>query len=507
MSSHIIFVISFCLAACIISLYTLVILSVFLFIILIKLKEGIFLKTQNTTLITLTLGLGALIGTLNITMFNVALPIMMTYFQTSLATVQWLTSGYMLAAGMIIPTAGFLGKRFGYKRLFCFILFCVLLLSILGAFAWCIEALIVVRFFFGLTGGLLSPLSLAMLYQVMPAGQQAKAASTWGMANIMGGMLPACLSGVILSIANWKFLLLFNIPFALLTLLLSIKLLPKDTQTEADKLDVPGLLFTSLGSLVLLVSFSNLSNWGLSVQLLVGVAIGFSFLFAYFITSRHKTNALLNLRVLKYPRYVAALIASGINVIAIYMITFLMPLFLQSGLGVSPLMTGIIMLPASLFSIFAMPVATKLYPKMGERLLIVLGIVILLIGSAPFLIATPATPVLFIALAMCVRSCGMGAINLVSTNAQMSDIPPELSGYASSLTNWLHQILNAMTVGIAGNIADLRIQQFGASNPDSLALAYTSTTNLMMMASCLLLVAIIPIAMKFFRSKAEMRSV
>ena len=204
---------------------------------------------------------------------------------------------------------------------------------------------------------------------------------------------------------------------------------------------------------------------------------------AYFLTSRHKNNALLNLRVLKYPRYVAALIASGINVIAIYMITFLMPLFLQSGLGISPLATGFIMLPASLFSIFAMPVATKLYPKIGERLLIVIGIIVLLIGSSPFLIATPTTPILLIAFAMCVRSCGMSAINLVATNAQMSDIPPELSGYASSLTNWLHQILNAMTVGIAGNIADLRIQQFAADDPNILALAYTNTTNLLMLVS------------------------
>ena len=99
---------------------------------------------------------------------------------------------------------------------------------------------------------------------------------------------------------------------------------------------------------------------------------------------------------------------------------------------------------------------------------------------------------------MSVRCCGMGSINLVSTNAQMSDIPPELSGYASSLTNWLQQILNAMTVGIAGNIADLRIQQLGSANPDAMALAYTSTTNLMMMASCLMLMAIVPIAMKYF---------
>lgn len=135
---------------------------------------------QNLSLITLTLGLGALIGTLNITMFNVALPIMMTYFDTTLATVQWLTSGYMLAAGMIIPAAGFFGNHFGYKKTFCFIVTSVLALSIVGSFAWCIEALIVIRFLFGLTGGLLSPLSLAMLYRVVPAGQQAKAAQHLG---------------------------------------------------------------------------------------------------------------------------------------------------------------------------------------------------------------------------------------------------------------------------------------------------------------------------------------
>ncbi len=79
-----------------------------------------FVKQQHTFLLLLTLGLGAVIGTLNITMFNVALPTMMTYFDAPLATVQWLTSGYMLAAGMIIPAAGFLGDRFGYKRIFLF---------------------------------------------------------------------------------------------------------------------------------------------------------------------------------------------------------------------------------------------------------------------------------------------------------------------------------------------------------------------------------------------------
>lgn len=468
-------------------------------------KEGIFVKQQHTVLLLLTLGLGAVIGTLNITMFNVALPIMMTYFDAPLAKVQWLTSGYMLAAGMIIPAAGFLGDRLGYKRIFCFALGCVWLLSVVGALAWRIEILIVARFFLGLTGGLLSPLSLAMLYQALPASQQTKAASTWGMANMIGGMLPSVLSGIILSVADWRFLLLFNIPFVVLALFLTLKLLPKDTIRSNARLDFPGLALTSMGSLILLFTFSNLSSWGLSLKLLLGMLLGLAGLAAYIIRSHNRSDTLLNLRVLKFRRYIAALVAGGMNSIALYMITFLMPLFLQSGLGVSPLATGMIMLPTSFIAIIIMPIATAFYPKLGEKNLMVLGIIVLLIGSAPFLTAVPSTPILFIILAMCVRACGMGAINLVSTNAQMSSVPPELAGHASSLTNWFQQMLNALIVGIAGNIADLRIAAVTDSSPESLAFAYTSTTNLMMTVSCLLLIAVIPIALKFFRSKTEMK--
>ena len=462
------------------------------------------MKQSHTFLLLLTLGLGAVIGTLNITMFNVALPTMMSYFDAPLATVQWLTSGYMLAAGMIIPAAGFLGDRFGYKRIFCLALCCVLALSVMGALAWCIELLIVARFFLGLTGGLLSPLSLAMPYQALPASQQAQAASTWGIANMIGGMLPAVLSGIILSIADWRFLLLFNIPFVVFALFLTLRLLPKDIIRNTARLDFLGLALTSIGSLILLFTFSNLSSWGFSLKLLLGILLGLACLAAYIIRSHSRSDTLLNLSVLKFRRYVAALIAGGMNSIALYMITFLMPLFLQSGLGVSPLATGMIMLPTSLIAIIIMPIATAFYPKLGEKNLMVLGIIILVIGSAPFLTAVPTTPILLIVLAMCVRSCGMGAINLVATNAQMSSVPPELSGHASSLTNWFHQMLNALIVGIAGNIADLRISAITDSSPESLAFAYTSTTNLMMTVSCLLLLAVIPIALKFFRSKAEM---
>ena len=126
-------------------------------------------------------------------------------------------------------------------------------------------------------------------------------------------------------------------------------------------------------------------------------------------------------------------------------------------------------------------------------------------GSIPFLTLTPSTSVLLVVVIQIVRGAGMGLFSLIATNSQMSAIPPELSGHASSLTNWFQQMLNALMVGVASNIVDLRITAMGANTPETIALAYTSTTNVVMAVSCLLLLLVIPIAIKFFRSKKELR--
>lgn len=463
------------------------------------------MEKQTTNLVLLTLGLGTLIGSLNMMMFNVALPTMVTYFDVPLSTVQWLTSGYMLAAGLIIPAAGFLGDRVGYKHIFCFLLFCVLSLSIAGSFAWRIELLIIVRFLFGLTGGLLSPMALAMFYRILPSSQHAKAASTWGMATMAGAILPTVLSGIILSIADWRFLLLFNVPFAILALCLSIRILPPDVSQNNTKLDFGGLFLTSFGSFILLFTFSNLSTWGFSAKLLTGVTLGIFCLTVYCILNRHRSDAILNLKVFSYRRYAAAFLAGGLNTVAVCTVVFMMPLFLQNGLGISPLVTGMVMLPCSIVSIIIMPIVSSFYNTIGEKALTIVAVGIIIIGSIPLLIATPSTAPLLIVITLCVRACGLGAFNLIATNSQMSAIPPELSGHASSLTNWFQQMLNALMVGVASNIVDLRITSMHADSAETIALAYTSTTNLIVLMSCVLLFTIIPIALKFFRSKEELR--
>lgn len=463
-------------------------------------------QKDNSTFILLALGLGALVGCLNMMIFNVALPTMATVFDAPLSKVQWLTSGYMLAAGMMIPAVGYLGDRFGYKRLYLFILTTVLICSIVGVFAWCIEFLIVVRFITGLTCGMMASLSLAMMYRYLPVSQHTNAATVWGMANMLGAILPTVLTGLILSVADWRFLLLFTVPFLLLNLIVCLRILPADTISQKSKLDFVGLFLLGFGSFALLFAFSNLSKWGFSTKFFLILTIGAIAIIVYCMQNKNNPQAVLNLSVFHHKRYVAAFIAFGFNTMAVCIVAFLMPLFLQNGLGVTPLMTGMIMLPASIISTLTMPIAGKFYNKVGEKNLAVIGLSIVIVGSLPFLVATPETAVFLVIVIQMIRNCGMSIFNLVSTNAQMSAIPVELSGHASAMTSWFGQMVNALMVGIASNVIDMRIAATGAVTTEEIAWAYTSSTNMIVAVSCAALLCVIPIALKFFRSKAELKA-
>ena len=461
---------------------------------------------DNSMAIILTLALATLIGCMNMSIFNVALPALMEYFNTDVTTIQWLASGFTLAAGIITPAVGFLGDKFSYKRTLIIATSLVLILSIVGMFSWCIEVLIVVRVLFGFAAGMLMPLSMAMLYQIVPRQQQAMAAGIWGTANVVGGAIPSVLAGVVITYASWHVLLLIMAPLTMLLLFCSIKFLPADEARGNMQLDSIGFALTTVGSFVLLFSFSNLANWGITAKFIVATMIGLACMAMYIKNSWGKNDAMLNLSVLKYPRYVAALLADCMNIIGMYMITFVMPLFLQSGLGLSAAVTGAIMLPASFMVLLSMPLATKLLTTQGEKTLAITGIAILLLGSSVFLRVSPNMSIVLVIVAMCVRSFGMGFLNLMSTNTCMAAVPAELSGHASALTNWVRQMVSALIVSVASTIISIRLAMSGAQTVDEISEVYLSSTEILFTISCISLLIIIPVALKFFRGKKEMNN-
>lgn len=461
-------------------------------------------QTNNSMAIILVLGFGALIGTMNTTLFNVALPALMAYFHSDVVTVQWVSSGFLLAAGVITPAAAFLGGQLGYKRLLMLLVSASAVLSFIGGFCQNIQSLIFIRVLFGMTSGLLMPVTMAMLYMSVPPHKQATAAGIWGTTLIIGGALPTVLSGAIISFASWNWLFWFMTPFCVLMLILSMFFLPTDHSKEKPSIDGIGLLLTGVASFLLLFSFSNLSHWGFSLRFFVFTLIGVLVMAIYVKRSWGAKNPILNLNVLRYPRYVAAILFDAAGVIAMYMITFMMPLFLQNGLGYSAVMTGTIMLPCCIFTVLTMPIATKVLNNFGEKILALVGILIIVAGSMIFVRPWYGMPVLLLIIGLCIRAAGLAFMNLLNTNTCMAAVPKELSGHASSLYNWQKQLVGALTTSVAGNIVGMRLVASHAITPEQISSVYLSTSGLLFATSSIILLCLIPVAFKFFRGKNEM---
>lgn len=460
----------------------------------------------NYMAMVVSLCITIMIAGMNSTIFNIALPALMVYFQCDILTVQWITSGYMLASGIIVPCSAYLGGKFGYKRMLLFLLTVALVAMIAGSVATSIYFLIGIRIILGLTCGLFSPLILGMIYRTVPPHFQPKAASIYGIFGIVGGALPLVIAGVLITFLSWRWLFWLFIPIIAIAAISIYHYVPADDNNTTVPLDVKGLFLTVVGSFILLFAFSNMTKWGIGGKFATFCIIGSLFMAVYVKVSWGKATAMLNLEILRYKRYNIAIIIAVIETVSMYLVTFMMPLFLQKGMGYTPFIAGLIILPMSLVTIFAMPVGTKILTSQGEKTAAVVGLAFLMLGSVFFFRTENGIPLLIIMLAIIIRGIGLAFTNLVTTNTTMSSVPPQLSTHASAFSNWVRQMVGALTTSIGSNIIGIQLLLRHAESEEEIAGAYSASLSIVMIATFIMLAICVVLAWKYFRGKSEMQA-
>ena len=406
---------------------------------------------RDELVIVLVLSLGTLLGSMNVTMFNMALPKMMTVFHATLPEVQWLTSAYLLAMGMSAPLMAFMANRLGSKKLFLCLTAIILVLSIGGSMVQTITSVIVVRVVFGLCAGMLTPLTLAMIFSKLSPQNHTKAMSIFGTISVCAGLLPPSVSGLLIQYLPWYSLFLFNVPFAVLAMFLGYRHLAADGQSESQSTFlIADFMLLCVGSIAILVSASNLSQWGISVQFILLLAVGILCLSGYVLKNKNSETAILSLQVFRYKQYVVALILDFLAQVAMYCCTFGMPLYLQNGMGLSAAKAGMVILPQTAICLFAMPMAGVLYEKYGPKKLGYLAAGIILVTSIPMTRLTPNTSIWLILIALTIRSGGIMMMSFLVTNLAMSSVPGKLATHASSVKNWIQQVVTSLSIAFAG---------------------------------------------------------
>lgn len=392
--------------------------------------------------------IGAFMSILDSSIVNVAIPTIMNVFNAATSDVQWVSTIYMLAQGVVVPLSGWLGDRFGFKRLYMASLVVFVLGSLLCGISWDLNSLIVARVIQALGGGMIMPTMMSMVFRIVPKDKIGSGMAVFGLALMMGPAIGPTLGGYIVEYVDWRWIFTINLPIGIIGVLLAWMVLPEFHSKHPGKLDVGGAVTAAVMLFSLLLALSKGQEWGWSDErtvLLFVVSFFALILFVYMqLTS---DNPLLELRVFKYRSFLMSNLLVVITTIGMFAGIFFIPLFLQSVRGMGAMETGMLMMPGALASGLMMGITGRLYDKVGPRPLAVIGIAMLAILTFQFSRLNMLTATGTIVIWVLMRGGVMAFANMPAQTAALVDVPTELVGRASSISNIIRSL--ASSFGIA----------------------------------------------------------
>lgn len=418
--------------------------------------------------------IGAFMAILDSSIVNIAIPKLESVFSVDTAQVQWVVTIYLLVLGVVVPAAGYLGERFGYQRIYILSLVIFTIGSALSGLSWSLNVLTVFRVLQALGGGLIMPITMAMVYRIVPRQQIGTAMGFWGLAIIVAPAIGPTLGGYLVEYINWRLIFYINVPIGIIGVLLAFMYLPKFPQAVRGRFDSVGFAMVAAGLFALLLALSEGETWGWSSEPIVLLLMGSGFLLVLFVLWELRSPyPLLDLRVFKFGSFALSNILVVLVTVAMYSGVFYVPLFLQTIVGFGAMKTGLIMMPAALASALMMPISGRIYDKIGARPLVVAGMALLAITTYLLHNLSVDTSVGQVIFWLTLRGFGMGMAMMPVTTAGMSAVPTEHVGGASAINNIMQRV--AGSFGLAGLTALLEEQS--TMHAQMLASAYTPASG------------------------------
>jgi DHA2 family multidrug resistance protein len=413
-------------------------------------KRG--LEQKWKVLISVVFGIFMVI--LDTTVVNVAFQTLRTEFGASINDSQWIISVYVLSLGISTPLAGYLGDRYGMKRIYLLGLSIFILGSLLCGFSPSLPFLIGARALQGFGGGIALPLGTALLFRSFPANEQGMALGIFGIASLTAPALGPILGGYLVDQNLWRFIFFINPPIGLVGVILGTFFLPSYAPERKPNLDVFGLITEIIGFGSVLYAASIAANKGWTdPEVLTWFGIGFVGMIAFAIVElRYAKEPLLDLRLFTKRTFLNASLLGYVSVIALFGAEFLMPIYLQSLRGKSAMETGLTIVPMAVTGALATITAGRLYDRVGPRLLVGFGYTVLLINTWQLSKIKGDTPISWIMFLLALRGLAVGSTVQTTFVTALSVVPLRQVARGSSLANATRQVVQSIGVAFLATI-------------------------------------------------------
>ncbi|WP_223703548.1 DHA2 family efflux MFS transporter permease subunit [Sutcliffiella deserti] len=389
--------------------------------------------------------IGAFIAFLNNTLLNIALPSIMTDLHVDASTVQWLTTGFMLVNGVLIPTTAFLIQKYSVRYLFIVAMGLFTLGTILAGMAPVFSVLLTGRMLQASGSAILMPLLMNVMLVSFPVEKRGTAMGVFGLILMGAPAIGPTLSGWLIEHYDWRMLFHFVTPIAVSVLLLGVFLL-KDKKVKPNiRLDLFSVLLSSLGFGGLLYGFSSAGSKGWDSPLVYGtIIIGVISLVWFILRQQSKEKPMLNFTIFQYPMFALSSAISMVITMAMFSGMILLPIYVQNLRGISPLDAGLMMLPGAIVMALMSPITGRLFDKYGGRVLAITGLTITVVTSYFLSQLTFETSYTHLTWLYTIRMFGMSMVFMpVSTNG-LNQLPPRFYPHGTAMNNTLQQVSGAI---------------------------------------------------------------
>jgi EmrB/QacA subfamily drug resistance transporter len=401
--------------------------------------------------------IGIFMSLLDSSIVNVAISTIMSAFNADTGSVQWVSTAYLLALGVAMPLSGWLGDKFGYKRLYIVSLAVFVLGSLLCSVSWSLNSLIVARVLQAFGGGMVQPTVMAMVYKMVPRNKIGGAMGIFGVAAFVAPALGPTVGGYLVEYVNWRWIFTINLPIGVAGIVLAFLVLPEFESKDPGRLDIAGAVSSAVMLCCLLLALSKGTEWGwLDERTLLLFAVSLFALILFVYLELSSENPLLDLRVFRYLSFTMGNLILVVSMVGLYAGMFYVPLFLQSVRGLGAMETGLLMTPGALVSAILMPITGKLYDKVGARPLILFGITLLAVVTFTFRYLDLATSTATICLLVTLRGAVSPFTNMPGQTAALADVPTAMVGRASALTNIIGRVASSFGLAVLTSLLTAR---------------------------------------------------
>jgi EmrB/QacA subfamily drug resistance transporter len=389
---------------------------------------------------------GAFMANLDTSLVNVGLDTISRDLHGSLATAQWVTSGYLLALAAALPACAWLSRHFGTGRLWMYALAGFTITSALCAAAPNLPALIVLRVAQGVTGGLLVPAGQSVLGRAAGPARMGRVMNGVGIAVVLAPALGPAIGGLLIHSLSWRWLFLVNVPVGVITLARGLRHVPRGERGAAGPFDVTGFALVAGGLPLVVYGITIASQRGTrsSTVVLATVIPGALALAAFAWWSLRGRAPLLNLRLLGNQVYAAATTSVFFTGAALFGGLIILPLYYQLYRHESVLATGLLLLSYGAGAAFSMPVGGRLTDRIGGGRTAVAGLAVTLAATVPFVVLDANASMAVVEVLQFFRGIGIGLAGIPAMSAAYASVGKEHLPDATAQVNIFQRVGGAL---------------------------------------------------------------